>query len=155
VAGLERGLIFVEVGSGVELADGGEKVMGERLVKGKRGWELDEEWAEFGAEAGGFVEECLEKRAGVGELGFVGDGTGEFDGEAEVGRSGGGPALPGLAEVRAVEAGVDFDAVEAVGVALEVGKVGVSGWRKGGRVIFRERPAGGADVDVPERRRVG
>ena len=92
------------------------------------------------AEAGGFVEESLECGAAVFELGFVGDGAGEFYGEAEVGRCGGGPALPGFAHVRAVEAGVDFDAVEAVGVALEVGEFCFAGRRKGVRVVFGEGP---------------
>jgi len=101
------------------------------------------------------VEEGLEQGATVVELGFVGDGAGKFYGEAEVGGRGGGPTLPGFAHVRAVEAGVDLDAVEAVGVALEVGELGVSGWRKGEGVVFGEGPAGGADVDVAEWERVG
>jgi hypothetical protein len=41
--------------------------------------------------------------------------------------------------------------MEAVGVALEVGEVRVSGWGKGGGVVFGESPASGADVDVAER----
>ena len=85
----------------------------------------------------------------------MGDGAGNLDGEAEVGRRGVGPALPGLAQVGAVEAGVDLDAVEAVGVALEVGELVGSGWRKGGCVVLGEGPAGSADVDVAERGRVG
>ena len=116
---------------------------------------MDEEWAEFGAEAGGLVEESLEEGSGVVELRFVGDGLGKFDGEAEVGGRGGGPALPGFAHVGAVEAGVDFDALEAMGVALEVGELGVAGRGEVGRVVFGERPAGGADVDVFDDRRVG
>lgn len=78
----------------------------------------------------------------------MGDGLGEFDGEAEVGRRGGGPAFPGFALVGAVEAGVDFYAMEMVGVALEVGEFGVAGWREEGGVVLGESPAGGADVEV-------
>jgi len=59
----------------------------------------------------------LEEGTGVDELGFMGDGAGDFYGEAEVVGSGGGPAFPGFALVGAMEAGVDFDAVEAGGVA--------------------------------------
>ena len=97
----------------------------------------------------------MEEGAGVVELSFVSDGAREFDGEAEVGRRGDGPALPGFAHVGAVKAGVDFYAMEEVGVALEVGEVGVSGWGKGVGVVLGERPAGGADVDVVEWGRVG
>ena len=57
--------------------------------------------------------------------------------------------------MRTVEAGVNFDTVKAVGVALEVGELGGSGWRKGECVVPGEGPAGSADVDVAERRRVG
>ncbi len=57
--------------------------------------------------------------------------------------------------MRAVEAGVDFDAMEAVGVALEVGEFGVAGGWEGGGVVLGEGPAGGADVDVVECGRVG
>jgi len=85
----------------------------------------------------------------------VGDGLGELDGEAEVGRRGGGPALPGFAQVGAVEAGVDFDAVEAVGVALKVGEFGVAGCGEVVGKVFGEGPAGGADVEVGEGWRVG
>ena len=106
---------------GVELAEGGEEFVGEAFVVGEGGWELDQEWAEFVAKAGGLVEERLEVCAGVGEPGGVGDGLGELDGEAEVSGSGGGPAFPGFVLVGAVEAGVDFGAVEGVGVAVEVG----------------------------------
>ena len=74
----------------------------------------------------------------------MGDGFGEFDGEAEVVGGGCGPALPGFAEVGAMEAGVDFDAVEGLGVALEVGAFG--GEETG--VWDGKGPAGGADVDV-------
>ncbi len=91
----------------------------------------------------------------LARLGDVSDGLGEFDGEAEVIGRGCGPALPGFAQVRAVEAGVDLNAMEAVGVALEVREVGVSGRGKGGRVVLGEGPASGADVDVAEGGRVG
>jgi hypothetical protein len=114
VAGLEDGQ------AGVEFAEGGEEFVGEAFVEGEGGWELDEDGAELVAETCDLVEKCLEQSAGVVELGGVGDGPGEFDGEAEVGRGGGGPALPGFAVVGAVEAGVDLYAMEAVGVAVEV-----------------------------------
>ena len=75
MAGLECGEIVGGVGGGMELAEGGEEVVGEGLVEGKRGWELDEEGAEFGdwtrIEAGGLVEEGLEEGAGVVELGLA------------------------------------------------------------------------------------
>lgn len=116
--------------------------------KAREGWELDEEWAEFVAEAGDLIEKGLKEGAGVAELRGVGDGFGEFDGEAEVGWRGGGPALPGFALVRAMEAGVDLDGVEAVGVALEVGEVGVAGWGEVVGVVAGEGPAGGANVDA-------
>jgi len=45
VAGLEGGEIFCGVGGRVKLAEGGEEVVGEGLVEGQGGWELDEEWA--------------------------------------------------------------------------------------------------------------
>ena len=54
-----------------------------------------------------------------------------------------------------MEAGVDFNAEKTVGVALEVGEFGVSGWWKGVGVVPGECPTGGADVDVVERGRVG
>jgi len=50
----------------------------------------------------------------------MGDGLGDFDGEFKVGWRGRGPALPGFEHVRAMEAGVDFDAVEASGGTFEV-----------------------------------
>ena len=143
----------------VEFAEGVEEVVGEGLVERERGWKLDEQWAELGdgtrVQAGGLIEEGLEESAGVGELGFMGDGAGHLYGEAEVIRRGGGPAFPGFTQVRAVEAGVDLDAVEAVSVALEVGEVGVSGRGKRVGVLFGEGPAGGADMDVIECGRVG
>jgi hypothetical protein len=116
---------------------------------------LDKERAEFRAEAGGLSEKSLEQRAAVAELGGVGDGLGEFDGEAEAGGRGGGPTLPGFAHVGSVEAGVDFYATETVGVTLEVGELSVAGGREGGGVVFGEGPAGGADVEVVEWGRVG
>lgn len=82
------------------------------------------------------------------QLGDVGDGLGKLSGKAEVSGSRGGPALPGFALVGAVEAGVDFDAGEPVGVTLEVSEV-VGTWRR--EVVgvrFGEGPTGGADVDV-------
>jgi len=48
------------------------------------------------------------------------DGLGNFYGELEVRWCCGGPALPGFEHVRAVKAGVDFDAVEALGIADQV-----------------------------------
>jgi len=48
------------------------------------------------------------------------DCLGNFYGELEVRWRGGSPALPGFEHVRAVEAGVDFDAVETLGIADEV-----------------------------------
>jgi hypothetical protein len=101
------------------------------------------------------IEEGLEEGAGVVELGGVGDGLGELDGEAEVRRRGGGPALPGFALVRAMEAGVDFYAMDEVGVALEVGEFLVAGGWKEVCVVAGEGPAGGADVEVVEGQRVG
>ena len=115
---------------------------------------MDEEWAEFGAKASDLIEEGLEKRAAVMKLRSVGDGLGEFDGEAEVGGRGRSPALPGFAHVGTIEAGVDLYAEKAVSVALEVGEFCVSGWRKGVGVVARKCPAGGADVDVIEQGRV-
>ena len=97
----------------------------------------------------------MEEGATVSELGGVGDGLGEFDGEAEVGRCGFGPAFPGFTHVGAMEAGVDFDAAEKVGVALEVGEFFVAGGREGGGVVLGEGPASGADEEVVERARVG
>ena len=104
----------------MEFAEGGEELVGYAFVEGELGWELDEERAELFAEAVDLVEEGLEEGSGVDEFGFVGDGFGDFYGEAEVFGGGGGPALPGFEHVGAVEAGVDFDAVEALGVADEV-----------------------------------
>jgi len=132
----------------VEFAEGGEELVGEAFVKSKLRRELDEEWAKFIVEAANFVEESLKEGAGVDELGFVGDGFGNLNAEAEVVGGGGGPALPGLEPVGAVEAGVDFDAGKALGTALEMGACG--GEKRG--VLLGECPAGGADADV--RRRV-
>jgi hypothetical protein len=138
VAGFEDG------GGGVELAEGGEEFVGEASVELEGGRELDEEWAEFVAEGGDLVEEGLEEGAGVDELGFVGDGARDFYGEAEVGGGGEGPALPGFAQVGAMETGVDFYAVEHGGVAVEVG----GGVGKVVGVLFGERPTSGADANV-------
>jgi hypothetical protein len=45
-----------------------------------------------------------------------------------------------------MEAGVDFNAEKTVGIALEVGEFGVSGWWKGVSVVAGKCPACGADV---------
>jgi len=122
VAGFEDGVAGLRgvVADGVELAEGGEELVGDAFVEGELGWELDEEWAELRAEATDLIDEGLQECAGVEEFCRVGDGLGEFDGEAEVVWCGGAPTLPGFEHVRAVEAGVDLDAVEDAGVALEV-----------------------------------
>ena len=104
----------------MEFAEGGEELVGYAFVEGELGWELDEEWAEFFAEAVDLVEEGLEQGAGVDELGLMRDGLGNLYGKPEVRWCCVGPALPGFEHVRAVEAGVDFDTVEALGVADEV-----------------------------------
>ena len=114
MAGFEDGL------RGAELAEGGEELVGEAFVECQLRWELDEQRAEFFAEALDLIEEGLQQCAGVDELGLMRDGLRNFDGELEVRWGGCGPALPGLEHVRAVKAGVDFDAVEAGGGALEV-----------------------------------
>ena len=88
------------------------------------------------------------------ELRFVGDGLGEFDGEAEVIGRGGRPSLPRFAKVRAVDAGVDLDAMETVGIALEMGERGIAGWREVVGVFLGQSPAGGTDVEVAWRGRI-
>jgi len=93
VAGLQ------DDGARVELAQGGEELVGEAFVEGEFGRELDEERAELFAEADDLIEEGLQECASVDELGLMGDGFGDFYGEAEIGWSGGGPALPGLEPV--------------------------------------------------------
>ena len=122
VAGFKDGVAGLRgvVAGGVELAEGGEELVGDAFVEGELGWELDEEWAKLCAEAADLIDEGLKERAGVEELCCVCDGLGEFDGEAEVVGCCSGPTLPGFEHVRAVEAGVDFDAIEDAGVALEV-----------------------------------
>jgi len=138
VARFEDGDLF-----GREFAIGGEELVNEAFVEGLFGWELDEDRAQFFAEAADLVEEGLNGCAGVDELGLVRDLLRHLHGEAEVFWRGGGPALPGFQHVRAVEAGVDFNAGETGCVAFEVGTF----CRKVVRVLFGERPAGGADAD--------
>ena len=104
----------------MEFAEGGEELVGDAFVKGELGRELDEERAELFAEAVDLVEEGLQECAGVDELGLMGDGLGNLYGELEVRWCRGSPALPGFEHVRAVKAGVDFDAAEALSVADEV-----------------------------------
>ena len=94
--------------------------MGYAFVEGKLGRELDEEGAELFAEAVDLVEEGLQQCAGIDELGLMRDRLGNFYGELEVRWCCGGPALPSFEHVRAVKAGVDFDAVEALGIADQV-----------------------------------
>ncbi len=122
VAGFEDGVAGLRwvVADGVKLAEGGEELVGDAFVEGELGWKLDEKWAELCVEAADLIDEGLKERAGVDELCCVRDGLGEFDGEAEVVGCCSGPTLPGFEHVRAVEAGVDFDAVEDAGVAVEV-----------------------------------
>jgi hypothetical protein len=121
--------------------------VGEAGVEGERRWKLDEQWAEFGdgtgVQATGLIEEGLEQRTAVGQLCGVGDRFWNFDGEAEVVGGGSGPALPGFAQVGAVEAGIDLGAAQDGGVALEVSSCG----GKVVRVLRREGPASGADVE--------
>ncbi len=106
--------------AGMQFAQGGEELVGQAFVEGEFGRELDENRAELLAESVDGLEELEESAAGVYEFGGVGDGFGGFDGEAEIFRGGGCPAFPGGAAMGAVEAGVDFDAAEAGGVALEM-----------------------------------
>ena len=104
----------------MEFAEGGEELVGYAFVEGELGRELDEERAELFAEAVDLVEEGLQQCAGIDELGLMRDRLGNFYGELEIRWRGGGPALPGFKHVRTMEAGVDFDAVKALGVADEV-----------------------------------
>jgi len=78
----------------------------------------------------------------------VRDGLWKLDGEAEVGRGAVRPSLPGFALVRTVEAGVDFDTVEAVCASLEV----CAGFGKVWSVLLRQRPSSGADSSGARRR---
>ena len=104
----------------MEFAEGCQELVGYAFFECELGWELDEERAELFAEAVDLVEEGLQECAGVDELGLMGDGLGNLYGELEVRWCRGSPALPGFEHVRAVEAGVDFDAAEALGIADEV-----------------------------------
>jgi len=53
-----------------------------------------------------------------------------------------------------VEAGVDLDAMETVGIALEMGERGIAGWREVVGVFLGQSPAGGTDVEVAWRGRI-
>ncbi len=135
----------------VELAEGCEELVRDGLVVLEFGWKLHEQGAELVAEAADVLKELLQESATVGELCGVGDGLGNLHGEAEVRRRAGCPSLPCFLLVRAMEAGVHLDAVEAVRAAFEMGALG----RKVMRVRARQGPTGGADADCVREFRYG
>ena len=115
---------FADHGPVVQAAEQAEEAPGYPRIEGERRRQLHQEWTERVAERSNFVEEPGQRLACRLQSALVGDELGDLDREAEQGRHGGGPPLVDRGGVRAMEGRVDFDGVQAAGVALELRAVG-------------------------------
>jgi len=112
-------------------------------IEGQARRQLQQQDAEFRAEATCLIEKCLHLRAAVAQTFRVTDGLGHFHREAKTCRHRFGPACIGLRLVGPVERRIDFHRIEGARVAFKMSAT--AGKRAG--LCRCDRPACAADED--------
>ena len=124
------------------LAPGLEECLGLGCVEHQTRWQLHQQAAQALTQPRRLPDKFGDQRLASHQPAFVRDGSGQLGRKTEISRNAAGPALVASAVVRALERGVDFHAVQARGIALEVAFAGAKGRQR----CLGHAPAGAACV---------